>query len=107
MTIIDLMELMLTMDSKTIEAMNAFYKDGEKLVVFDPISRRNLLRDLDAVKSKIFVVYQNGKFNTRNRHSEIEKDYKKRIVNEVQNLLKFWGDIEDERKNKEFDILEI
>lgn len=107
MKVVDLMEIMLSMDNKTVEAMNTFYEEGDKLTVFNPISRRNLLRDLDAIRSKIFIVYENGRYNSRNRHSEIEKDFKRQTVNNVQNLLKFWGDIDDERKDKEFDISAI
>jgi hypothetical protein len=89
MRVVDLMEIMISMDNKTVEAMNTFYKEGDKSTVFNPISRRNLLRDLDAIRSKIFIVYENGRYNSRNRHSEIEKDFKRQTVNNVQNLLKF------------------
>jgi hypothetical protein len=58
MRVVDLMEIMISMDNKTVEAMNTFYKEGEKLTVFNPISRRNLLRDLYAIRSKIFIVYE-------------------------------------------------
>jgi hypothetical protein len=83
------MEILLSLDSKTIEAMNVFQDDGRKLVVFDPISRRNLLKDLDALKNKIFVVLRTGLRNSGNRHEEIEKDFRVRTINDVQNLLKF------------------
>jgi hypothetical protein len=83
------MEALLSMDNKTTEAMNEFLDDDKKLVVFDPNSRRNLLKDLDALKNKIFVVLRTGLRNSGNRHEEIEKDYRIRTINDVQNLLKF------------------
>lgn len=105
--LINTMEALLSIDNKTIEAMNEFLDDDRKLVVFDPISRRNLLKDLDALKNKIFVVLRTGLRNSGNRHEEIEKDYRIRTINDVQNLLKFWGGIEKEKRNKNFDPEEI
>ena len=56
--------------------MNTFHGDADKLVEFDPISRRNLLKNIDVLKNKIYTVYCNGKFNSRNKHAEIETDWK-------------------------------
>lgn len=100
---INLMKLLISTDPKVLELMNEFYKDEDKLVVFDPLARKNLIQGLETLKNKIYTVLQNGLRNSGNRHAEIEKDYKRRTLNEVQNLLKFWGDIEDD----EFKLLEI
>lgn len=105
--VLSMMELLISVDDKTIEIMNAFYDKENQFVVFDPIAKRNLLRNIDALKNKIYVVWQNGIRTSGNRHAEIEKDFKRRTINEVQNLLKFWGDIPEPERNKEFDILSI
>ena len=104
---INMMETLLSIDSKTIETMNAFYDDDRKMVVFDPISKRNLLKDLDVLRNKIFVVLKNGLRNSGNRHEGIEKDFRIRTINDVQNLLKFWGGIDKEKRNKNFDVESI
>jgi hypothetical protein len=69
--------------------MNEFYKDEDKLIIFDPLAQKNLIQGLETLKNKIYTVLQNGLRNSGNRHAEIEKDYKRRTLNEVQNLLKF------------------
>lgn len=103
MDVIELMDLMISTDKQTIDAMNVFYDKDSQLVSFDPIAQRNLLKGLDAIKEKIYLVYCNGKYNSRNRHSEIEKDAKIQTINDVQNLVKFWGDIPEDERKKEFD----
>lgn len=100
---INLMKLLISTDPKVLELMNEFYKDEDKLVIFDPLAQKNLIQGLETLKNKIYTVLQNGLRNSGNRHAEIEKDYKRRTLNEVQNLLKFWGDIEDDELN----LLEI
>ena len=70
-----MMELLISVDDKTIETLNAFNDKENQFVVFDPIAKRNLLRNIDALKNKIYVVWQNGIRTSGNRHAEIEKDF--------------------------------
>lgn len=105
--VLSMMELLISVDDKTIETLNAFNDKENQFVVFDPIAKRNLLRNIDALKNKIYVVWQNGMRTSGNRHAEIEKDFKRRTINEVQNLLKFWGDIPEPERNEAFDIIAI
>jgi len=74
LNVLDLIEILISTDAQTIKAMNTFHGDADKLVEFDPISRRNLLKNIDVLKNKIYTVYCNGKFNSRNKHAEIETD---------------------------------
>lgn len=105
--VLDTLEIMVSMDNKTIDMINAFADKDNQFMVFDPIAKRNLLRSIDALRNKIYTVWRNGKMNSGNRHAEIEKDFKRRTLNEVQNLLKFWGDIEDDDLKNTIDIRQI
>ena len=107
LNVLDLIEILISTDTQTVKAMNTFHGDADKLVEFDPISRRNLLKNIDVLKNKIYTVYCNGKFNSRNKHAEIETDWKVKTIQDVQNLIKFWGDIEDKDRNPQFDIKKI
>ena len=107
LNVLDLIEILISTDTQTIKAMNTFHGDADKLVEFDPISKRNLLKNIDVLKNKIYTVYCNGKFNSRNKHAEIETDWKVKTIQDVQNLIKFWGDIEDKDRNPQFDIKKI
>ena len=107
LNVLDLIEILISTDAQTIKAMNTFHGDADKLVEFDPISKRNLLKNIDVLKNKIYTVYCNGKFNSRNKHAEIETDWKVKTIQDVQNLIKFWGDIEDKDRNPQFDIKKI
>lgn len=96
---IDLIETLISTDAKTAELLNSVLSEEDRLVIFNPIAKRNILKDLDTLKNKIYTVWKNGIHNANNRHGEIEKGFQSTMINKVQNLLKFWGDIEDDEFN--------